>query len=39
MKQRLWKAKTTKRSHSWKGYVSTYNVEIMNSFNPELHAA
>ena len=26
----------TKREHAFKGYVSTYNVEILNSFNPEL---
>ena len=25
-----------KRSHVYKGYENTYNVEIMNSFNPEL---
>ena len=28
--------KITKRVHAFKGYVSTYNVEILNSFNPEL---
>ena len=28
--------KTTKREHAFKGYASTYNVEILNSFNPEL---
>ena len=30
------KKKITKREHAFKGYVSTYNVEILNSFNPEL---
>ena len=29
-------AKITKRSHSFKGYAGSYNVEILNSFNPEL---
>ena len=28
--------KTTKREHAFKGYANTYNVEILNSFNPEL---
>ena len=28
--------KTTKWSHFYKGYASTYNVSILNSFNPEL---
>ena len=28
--------KITKREHSFKGYASTYNVEVLNSFNPEL---
>ena len=28
--------KITKRVHAFKGYVSTSNVEILNSFNPEL---
>ena len=28
--------KITKREHAFKGYASTYNVEILNSFNPEL---
>ena len=28
--------KTTKRSHAYKGYASTYSVKILNSFNPEL---
>ena len=28
--------KITKRGHAFKGYASTYNVEILNSFNPEL---
>ena len=27
--------KITKRSRAYRGYVSTYNVEILNSFNPE----
>ena len=26
----------TKRSHAFKGYIDSYNVEILNSFNPEL---
>ena len=25
-----------KQSHAYKGYTSTNNVEILNSFNPEL---
>ena len=28
--------KTAKREHVFKDYASTYNVEILNSFNPEL---
>ena len=28
--------KITKREHAFKGFASTYNVEILNSFNPEL---
>ena len=28
--------KTTKREHAFKGYANTYNVEILNSFKPEL---
>ena len=28
--------KITKREHTFKGYASTYTVEILNSFNPEL---
>ena len=28
--------KITKRVHAFKGFVSSYNVEILNSFNPEL---
>ena len=28
--------KITKRQHVFKGYASTYNVEILNCFNPEL---
>ena len=28
--------KIAKREHAFKGYASTYNVEILNSFNPEL---
>ena len=27
----------TKRKHAFKGYASAYNIEILNSFNPELH--
>ena len=29
-------AKITKRSHAFEGYTSTYNVEILNCFKPEL---
>ena len=29
-------AKVTKRSHAYKGYASSYNVKILNSFNLEL---
>ena len=25
-----------KKGHAFKGFASTYNVEILNSFNPEL---
>ena len=28
--------KRTKRSHAFQGYASSYNVEIMSVFNPEL---
>ena len=28
--------KKTERVHVFKGYASTYNVEILNSFNPEI---
>ena len=28
--------KITKQAHAFKGYASSYNVEILNSFNPEL---
>ena len=28
--------KITKQPHAFKGYASTYDVEIMNSFNPKL---
>ena len=28
--------KITKQEQAFKGYTSTYNVEILNSFNPEL---
>ena len=28
--------KITKQSRAFKGYASSYNVEILNSFNPEL---
>ena len=30
------KNKITKREHAFKGYASTYSVEILNSSNPEL---
>ena len=43
MKQKKWEffeqkknVKTTKRFHACKGYASTYSIEILNSFNPEL---
>ena len=26
----------TKQSHAFKGFASSYNVEILNSFDPEL---
>ena len=29
-------AETTKRSHAYKGSASSFNVDILNSFNPEL---
>ena len=29
-------AKTTKRSHAFKGYASSYNVEVLKFFNSEL---
>ena len=35
----FWKkknAKITKRAHAFKGYASSYNVEILNSFYPKL---
>ena len=28
--------KVTKRSHAYRGYASTYNVKILNYFNPKL---
>ena len=28
--------RATKQEHTFKGYASTYNIEILNSFNPEL---
>ena len=28
--------KITKWAHAFKGFASSYNVEILNSFNPEL---
>ena len=30
------KCKNNKRAHAFKGYASTYNVQVLNSFNPEL---
>ena len=42
VKQRKWKIlnknyiKITKRKHACKGFTSTYNVEILSYFNPEL---
>ena len=29
-------AKLTKRSHAYKGHASSYNIDNLNSFNPEL---
>ena len=41
--QKKWKvfeqkknANITKWAHAFKGYASSYNAEILNSFNPEL---
>ena len=28
--------KITKRAHAFKGFANSYNVEILNSFKPEL---
>ena len=28
--------KIAKQEHAFRGYASTYNVEILNSFNPEV---
>ena len=42
VRQRKWKffeqknVKITKQAHAYKGYASSYNVEILNYFNPEL---
>ena len=36
MKQRLLKRKGNKKAHAFKTYAHTCNVEILNSFNPEL---
>ena len=30
------KVKIRKEAHAFKGFASSYNVEILNSFNPEL---
>ena len=30
------KVNMIKGSHAYKGYVSIYNIDILNSFNPEL---
>ena len=29
--------KIAKQYHAYKGHASTYNVYVLNSFNPELH--
>ena len=29
--------KITKQKHAFRGFASTYNVEILNYFNPELN--
>ena len=34
--QRKKNVKITKRAHAFKVYASSYNVKILNSFNPEL---
>ena len=31
--------KKAKRSHAYKGYACTYNVDIFNSLNPEIQLA
>ena len=36
LKRTIKNAKITKLLHAYKGYASTYKVEILNSFNPEL---
>ena len=43
MIQKKWKlfkrkinVKITKRNHVFKGFASSYNIEILNSFNPDL---
>ena len=28
--------KITKQAHAFEGYASAYNLEVLNSFNPEL---
>ena len=35
-KKTIKNAKITKKSHANEGYASTYDIEILNSFNPEL---
>ena len=36
LKKTIKNAKITKQSPAYKSYASTYNFEILNSFNPEL---
>ena len=37
MKKKIIKiVKITKQSYGYKGYASTYNADILNSFNPEI---
>ena len=37
IKKNYKKPKTTKQSHAYKSYASINNIEILNSFNSELH--
>ena len=35
-KKTIENVKVTKLSHAYKGYASTFNVDNLNSFNPEI---